>query len=241
MHVNRIDIDSNAYGRNFLELKEYTDSNDFGSFEREYIERYDPFYVFCKMGVEQISQINTLIGNGFGFIEYQIREQLKLKKVPYPIFNPYQMELATDDDMDEIIDIAETTFEHDRFSIDPLISRSFSSQRYKAYVLKSHGVEDEYLYKTYNKLTNEIVGFKTHKIIGDEAIMFLGGVVNKYKKTPIPVINSYLELNELQKRGIKKITTHISGSNYGVLNLEVKEFGYKVVNGFVVLRKVYGN
>ena len=45
--------------------------------------------------------------------------------------------------------------------------------------------------------------------------------------------------NELIKKGIKKVTTHISGSNYGVLNLEVKEFGYKVVNSFVVLRKIY--
>ena len=64
-------------------------------------------------------------------------------------------------------------------------------------------------------------------------------MVNKYKKSPIPVINGYLELNELHKKGIKKVTTHISGSNYGVLNLEVKDFGYKVVNGFVVLRKIY--
>ena len=69
--------------------------------------------------------------------------------------------------------------------------------------------------------------------------MFLGGVSNKYKRSAIPVISGYLELNELIYKGIKKVTTHISGSNYGVLNLEVKEFGYKVVNSFVILRKIY--
>ena len=84
MHVNRIDIDSDAYGRNFLEIREYSDTADFNQFEQEYISKYHPFYVFSKIPVEDIRLINALGRNGFEFIEFQIREQLNLKKADFP-------------------------------------------------------------------------------------------------------------------------------------------------------------
>src|SRR6201999_3058271 len=146
----------------------------------------------CKGPVEDISSIHSLEKNGFSFIEFQIREVAKLKNTfkPFP-FEPYKFEPVTnEDDLKEILSIASTTFEHDRFSIDPLISKSFSAERYKKYILKSFEAKDEFVYKFYNSTTQEILGFKTHKIISEtEALMFLGGVVNKYKKSPIPVIS----------------------------------------------------
>ncbi len=242
MHVNKVEIDSQAFGKNFLEIRDYDSSADFGAFEAGYIKEYTPFYVSCKMPIENIKDIQALGKHGFEFIEYQVREQLGLKKA-FPVIKPYQFELVDNDaDLQKVLEIADTTFEHDRFTIDPLLPKSFSGERYKAYVMKSYLAEDEFLYKCFNGTTGEILGFKTHKIInGNEAIMFLGGIDNKYKRSPIPVINGYLELNELLRKGVKKVTTHISGSNYGVQNLEIKEFGYKVTNGFVVLRKIYAD
>ena len=240
MHISKIEIDSQVYSKVFLDIKDYDSNLNFIEFENNYIEEYNPFYVSCKIPIENISDIQLLTKNGFEFIEFQIREQLKLRKT-FPEIKPYKLELVeTEDDLQKILEIASSTFEHDRFTIDPKITSNFSGERYKAYVIKSFEADDEFLYKFFNADSGEILGFKTHKIINsEEAIMFLGGVVNKFKKSPIPVINGYLELNELHKKGIKKVTTHISGSNYGVLNLEVKDFGYKVVNGFVVLRKKY--
>ena len=240
MHVVRVEIDSDAYGRNFLDIKDFSTDVNFGKFEEEYIRQYDPFYVSCKVHLEDIREIQALGHLGFEFIEFQIREQLNLKKT-YPVFKPYKMEVvSSNEDLQEVLAIAAETFEHDRFTADPLMQNTFSGERYKAYVMKSFNAEDEFLYKLFNSETGEILGFKTHKIINnEEALMFLGGVLNKYKNSPIPVINGYLELNELKEKGIKKVITHISGGNYGVLNLEVKEIGYKVVNSFVVLRKIY--
>ena len=124
--------------------------------------------------------------------------------------------------------------------MDPLIPKGFSGNRYKFLINQSFEQNDEFVYKFFNSQSGEILGFKTHKILSEnEALMYLGGIVEKYKRSPLPAINGYLELNELFAKGIKKITTHISGSNYGVLNLEVKEFGYKVTQAFMVLRKVY--
>ncbi len=242
MHTIRIDIDSDVFGKDFLEIKDFDPNTGFADFESGYVRDLSPYYVFCKIPVEWISDIQALERYGFEFIEFQVREQLTLKKEPYPVFKPYVFEEAAEADLPAIYDIAATTFEHDRFTIDPRMTGNFSGDRYKAYVLKSLRAEDEFLYKLTNSESGEIVGFKTHKIVnGNEAVMFLGGVVNKYKKTPIPVINGYCELNELLKKGVRKVTTHISGGNYGVLNLEVKQFGYKVVQGFVVLRKIYAD
>ena len=240
MHIIRSDIESDTYGKNFLEIKDFFSDADFVKFERGYIEEFNPFYVFCKIPIENIADIQTLGKLGFEFIELQIREQANLRK-PFPEFKPYKLvEVTTEKDLHSVLEIAANTFEHDRFSVDPLIDKSFSGERYRQYVLKSFHAKDEFLYKLLNTETGEILGFKTHKIIStNEAVMFLGGIANKYKKSAIPVINGYLEWNELIKRGVKKVTTHISGSNYGVLNLEIKEFGYKVVNSFVVLRKIY--
>ena len=121
-----------------------------------------------------------------------------------------------------------------------MIPENFSGNRYKFLVQQSHVQNDEFLYKFFNSQTGEILGFKTHKLISDtEVLMYLGGIVEKFKRSPLPVINGYLELNELFNRGIKRVTTHISGSNYGVLNLEIKEFGYKVAQTFMILRKIY--
>jgi hypothetical protein len=148
--------------------------------------------------------------------------------------------VTNESDLDAVLKIASNTFRHDRFSLDPLIPENFSGRRYKFLVKQSYEQKDEFVYKFFNSQTGEILGFKTHKILSkNEALMYLGGIAEKYKRSPLPAINGYLELNELFKKGITRVTTHISGSNYGVLNLEVKEFGYKVTQAFMVLRKIY--
>jgi hypothetical protein len=235
-------IDAAVYGRNFLEIQNFSYDLNFSEFEQEYVEKFKPYYVAVKIPVENLEEIHFLERLGFCFIEIQIRETLKLKR-PFTsnAFSPYKIEIVTSkSDLNAILDIASNTFRHDRFTMDPMIPDGFSGMRYRLLVRRSFDQENEFVYKFFNGETGEILGFKTHKIISDdEALMFLGGIVEKYKRSPLPAINGYLELNELYEKGIRKVTTHISGSNYGVLNLEVKEFGYKVARVFTVLRKIY--
>ncbi|MFA6403649.1 MAG: hypothetical protein WCX31_18790 [Salinivirgaceae bacterium] len=242
MEVVKNEIDSKVFGKTFLEIKGFSYDKDFVQFENAYINEYNPFYVSLKVPIENLEDIHSLEKNGFNFIETQIRETLRLKKI-YDHFNfyPYKIEqVSNESDLQTVLDIASNTFKHDRFSLDPMLPNFFSSERYMILVRKAHQQKDEFLYKFFNSDTGEILGFKTHKIVSDtEALMYLGGILEKYKRSPLPAINGYLELNELFKKGITKITTHISGGNYGVLNLEVKEFGYKVSQTFMILRKIY--
>lgn len=234
--------DSKVYGRNFLNIIDFSCDMDFKEFEKEYFKKYNPFYVAAKIPIENLAEIHRLEAFGFCFIETQIRETLKLKNlVNQAAFFPYKIEQVTEkSDLNAVLEIASNTFIHDRFTMDPLMPKEFSGARYRFLVNQSFEKNDEFLYKFFNSQSGEILGFKTHKILSaDEALMFLGGIADKYKRSPLPAINGYLELNELFSRGIRRITTHISGCNYGVMNLEVKEFGYKVSQAFVVLRKIY--
>jgi hypothetical protein len=242
MRVVQNIIDSTVFGKTFLEIVEFTDLKNFKSFEQNYLHEFNPFYVSIKLPIENLNLIQELENHGFNFIEVQIREKLKIRKTfdHIPLF-PYVLERVNDEsDLAAVLAIAENTFRHDRYYVDPLLPKTFSGERYKYLVKKSFANNDESLYKFVNSQSGEILGFKTHKIISqNEALMYLGGIKEEYKRSPIPVISGYLELNHLFKQGINIITTHISGGNYGVLNLELKEFGYKVVQNFIILRKIY--
>jgi hypothetical protein len=69
--------------------------------------------------------------------------------------------------------------------------------------------------------------------------LLIGGVKNQYKSSGLGAINDYFGLNELKRKGAKWFYTHVSGANYPILNLEVKGLGFRVVQSFVTLRKVY--
>ena len=244
MYLEIQKIDSDIFGKPFAEIKSFSNDVNFEKFEQDYVNKYNPFYVSCKIPIENIEEIHFLESAGFNLIEIQIRETFSIpKKLKLPIVSGYAFEEVTSEqDFNKVLHIASTCFEHDRFSIDKKLNESFSAERYKAYVKKSFIEPDEYVYKLTDIESNEIVGFKTHKIIDtNEALMFLGGVANQYKKTAIPVISGTLELLELQKKGIKKLTTHVSVRNYGVINLELRGYKFKIKQAFAVLRKVYGD
>jgi len=73
----------------------------------------------------------------------------------------------------------------------------------------------------------------------EEALMLLGGVRADYKSAGLAAINAYYDFNELMRNGVKRFTTHVSARNYGVMNLEISGFQYRIKQTFVVLRKLY--
>ena len=242
MKVEIQKIESYIYGKPFIEIMSFSNEINFEKFEQKYLNEINPFYVSCKIPIENMEAIHSLEKYGFNLIEIQIRETYSIpKKLGFPVVPGYTFEEVTsEEDLKEVLEIASTCFEHDRFTIDKNLNDSFSADRYIAYVKNSFEASDEFVYKLTSLETKEIVGFKTHKLIENvAAIMFLGGVANQHKKTAIPVISGTMELLELQKKGIKKLTTHVSGRNYGVINLELRGFKFKIVQAFAVLRKIY--
>ena len=126
-------------------------------------------------------------------------------------------------------------------AIDDVIALTeLGPERYQAYVRQSFLRPDERVYRLVNPATGQTVAFKTHRIVSsEEALMLLGGVHVDYKNVGVAPINAYHEFNELMRNGVKRFTTHVSARNYGVMNLEISGFQYRIKQTFIVLRKLY--
>lgn len=236
-------IDSMVMGKKVLELDEFTKDEDFISFEKNYLQEYDPVYVVCKIPVEDLERVHLLESYGFNFIEFQVKSMYKLKKTYDTSKFLYDFFLVENDkDLDKVLEIASTTFTDDRFFVDPLVENYISEERYKRFILKSFEAADEFLYKLTNRNSGEIVAFHNYKKLNDDEILFyLGGVKSNYKKYGLGTILNYFLFNDLKKKKFKRIYTFQSGRNYPIINLEIGFFNFKVVQAYIVLRKIYND
>jgi hypothetical protein len=242
MKAIRNEIDSLTLGRSALDLRDLTEDSDIAAMERQYLAEHDPAYVLCKVPIEQIGVIHRLEELGFRFVEFQLRMSYRPAKKFDTSAYPYRFERVTSEEsLKPVLEIASTTFEDDRFLVDPWIAPGLSGERYRRYVAQSFAAEAERVYRLVKPSTGETLAFKTHRMLGsDEVLHLLGGVKSEYKRTGLAVICEYFELNELIDLGIKKTHTHISGRNYAVMNLELRGLGFRAEKAFAVLRKCYG-
>jgi hypothetical protein len=166
---------------------------------------------------------------------------IKLRKPYDTAALPYDFErVETEENLAAVLEIAGTTFVHDRFRVDPSIDASLPGARYREYVRQSFAAPDEAVYRLVERATGRTVAFKTHRYLGlSEVLLLLGGVHPDYKNLGLGLVNEYFEFNELIRKGIRLVTTHISAANYPVFNLEVGEIGFRVLDTSAVLRKRY--
>lgn len=241
MNVEQLKIDSEILGRSVLNISDFSNNEDFISFEKQYRDQYDPVYVSCKIPLEDICSIHTLESYGFNLIEIQIRSTINLRKKYDVSKYHYKFELVkTENELEEVLKIARRTFIHDRFSIDPLMNKQISGERYSAYVRKSFYDKSESVYRLFEPKDNLTLAFKTHRYISSNEVLFLlGGVHPDFKNLGLGPINGFYEMNTLISKGIKKGYTNISAVNYPVFNLEIGHLGFRIIAVFAVLRKIY--
>lgn len=241
MKASVVPIDSEVLGGNVLAIDEFDAAEDFARFENAYVEAHRPVYVSCKVPLGRIADVHRLEQHGFSLIECQIRSRINLKD-PFqiPAF-PYAFaKVNTEAELEPVLAIAATAFEHDRFSVDPLLPRQASGERYRRYVARSYASPDEAVYRLYDPEGGATVAFKTHRYLpGGEVLLLLGGVHPDYGRLGLGVVNTYAELGELRRLGMSSGYTHISAANYQVFNLEIGRLGFRVVTTFAVMRKVY--
>lgn len=242
MEITKHEIDSEVLGRSILQLSGPYDG-EFACLEEQYVRDHAPLLVAYKAPIEDIASIQQLEDHGFRFVETQLRLTFRLRKHFDTGKTPYVFErVTTEEQLREVLDIAGNTFTDDRFLVDPKVpdAQKVSAARYQAYVRQSFLRPDERVYRLVNPATGQTVAFKTHRIVSpDEALMLLGGVRADYKAAGLAAINAYYDFNELMKTGVKRFTTHVSARNYGVMNLEISGFQYRIKQTFVVLRKIY--
>jgi hypothetical protein len=241
--VERLGIDSVVLGGNVLSIQDFDPAADFAAFESGYVGKYGPVYVSCRLPMESLTGIHALEAAGFRLIETQIRSSMKLRKQFDVSGFPYHFEsVSSETELAPVLDIAASTFTHDRFFVDPYLGPAASGARYRGYVTKSFQSLDEAVYRLVDSASGITVAFKTHRYLANgEVLLLLGGVHPNYKTLGLGLLNEYFELNELLGRGIRRVTTHISAANYPVFNLEIRGLGFRVDGTFAVFRKLYGS
>lgn len=241
MNVERIEADSRVFGRNVLAIVDFDPAADFAVFERGYVDEFYPAYVSSKVPLERVSDIHALERSGFNFIECQIRAAIKLRK-PYDVSKfQYDFEQVThEEDLQHVLQIAGSTFVHDRLKVDQAVASEISGARYGEYVRKSFHSPDEAVYCLREHASGRVVAFKTHRYVSSTEVLFLlGGVHPELKNAGLGLISEYFEFNTLIGKGIQRGITHISASNYPIFNLEIGRVGFRVLGTFAVMRKVY--
>jgi len=236
-----VPVDSEVLQGNVLAVEDFDASADFSAFEAEYLGRYRPVYVSCKIPLDRVGEVHSLEEHGFRLIECQIRSAIILRATTNIPAVPYAFEkVTTDAELDAVLQAVGTAFENDRFSVDPLLPGDVSGARYRSYVERSFRSPDEAVYRLYDPKEGTTVAFKTHRYVGNaEALLLLGGVSREYRRLGLGVVNTYAELNELRRLGITRAVTHFSAANYQIFNLEIGRLGYRVLKTFAVLRKIY--
>ena len=241
MKVEQQQIDSDALGKSVLQLDVSDGVQDLAAAEADYLQTYQPGYVFCRVPVEDLVTTGHLESHGFRFVEFQLRSELRLKKRYRVDPFPYRYApVTTRDDLQAVQEIAAETFVDDRWTVDPDINATSSQTRYHRYLEASWQREDELLHKLTNPQTEEIVGFNSARRLDDSRVLLLlAGVTARYKGGGLGTILNYFVFNDFLDQGWRRVRTHHSGRNYAIMNLELGHFQFRVVQTFVVLRKCY--
>jgi hypothetical protein len=245
MEVRKDEIDSEILGGAVLAISDFDGARNFPPFEEEYRQREHPIYVTCKIPAEDIGSVHMLEDQGFRFVEFQMRLRGTLaRSYDTSSYEYTYLPLSGERDLDAVLDLASSIFEHDRVTRDPFFQRwgerNISGERYRRYVLQASRSTNECVYKLVSNSSGDIVGFSSHRMLSPEsALLLIGGVRKEYRASGVGAINDYFALNELKRKGVKLIHTHVSGANYAILNLEVKGIGFRVVSSAIVMRKIY--
>lgn len=241
MNVEYLEVDSSVLGASVLSIEDFDPTVDFTAFENEYIERFRPIYVSCRIPLDRVTDTHVLERHQFNLIECQIRSAVTLRK-PYPVkaFRYRFEQVTTEEHLQDVLEIAGKTFIHDRFTIDQSLGRDASGKRYQRYVRKSFDSPDEAVYRLIAEEDGRVVAFKTHRYLNEQEVrLLLGGVHPELKNLGLGPINGFFELNELIRKGYKKAITNISVANHPVMNLELGKLGFRAFAAFAVFRRIY--
>ena len=241
MGVERMDIDSLVFGREVLDIHDFDPAADFAAFERAYREQYNPGYVCAKVPMDRTSEIHALEEAGFRLSECQLRIGINLRKPYDTAAFPYDFEQVTrEEDLAEVVEIAGETFVYNRFYLDPCLDPTISGRRNREFVWQSFRSPEEAVYRLVERQGRRTVAFRTHRHSNSgEALLLLGGVHPAYKNLGLGLVNDYFYFNELIRMGVSHATTRISAANCPILNLEVVGLGFRVLDTWAVLRKLY--
>jgi hypothetical protein len=235
--IEKIEIDSQIFGFDCWNILNPCEIEDFLSPVLSIKEKGKPALISCKIPLSEPNKIKNAESAGFKFSEVQFRTRLGLKNTYKTEKYPYRyVKIQSEEQLTEVLEIAGTTFLHDRYTLDKKIGKALSGQRYARYLRKSFEEPDEEIWCVQSVASGKILTFRSHKIISDkEVLLLLGGVLPKLKGSGLGVVSSHFCFNQLYGSGFTHAITYVPATNIPILNLEIGHFKFRITESFLIL------
>lgn len=244
MQKHLVDWDTNLFNKNVFEIQnaEYLTKRDLDEIDKScYAD--NAFMSYIKLDNRDFEKIHYLEGLGFNYMESQYRlKKVIAKEYPSSSHSRHcllqRLDYSDKKTIKAIEEIITTTFDTDRYFLDPKLDKKFSGLRYKNWFLNSFQ-DKQFSTDVYiSKKSGDVIGFQMVKEGTGETHLMLGGVSKKYKGYGfiVSLLTDYFNFSF--SRGLKTVCSSISSHNLEVFNIYIY-LGFSLIDEKIVMRKIY--
>ncbi len=244
MQKDLVEWDTKLLNKNVFEIQntDYFSENELKEVD-ESCYNDNAFMSFIKLNNQDFRKIHYLEELGFNYMESQYElNKIITETSPGNLLSRHcllqKLDYSNQKAVDEVIKIVTTTFDTDRYFLDPKLDEKYSGLRYKNWLLNSFHDEKYVTYAYISKKNGNTIGFLMAKNEPDETSLMLGGVSVEYKGYGFMVglFNDYL--NYAFSQGMKTVYTWISSHNLDIFNIFIY-LGFRLTDEKIVMRKIY--
>lgn len=245
MLYKTLPVESTLFSRNILQLDAGTTAEVYSKEETKLVSKDCPFYIQIQLAAADLAGIQAYEELGFRFVEFRIARHLHLtgETINTRYFFPFGCELMGDseENREQILDIASQHSSDDRFTLDPLIPKELASKRLNLYIsnsLASH--PRQFVYGLKNTQSGELIGFRTGEIAEPSLARYFYYFMKKGYNDPkyTAMLETFVQ-DALHKRRISRIEAVSSGLNVQEMNDASLLQGFVVDRTMVLLRKIF--
>lgn len=246
MHMQKrlVDWDTKLFNKNVFEIQ------DTDSFDKDELEEIDnscysgeAFMSFIKVNNHDLEKIHYLEKLGFNYMEsqYEVKKTLTDSYKVSPLSRHCILQVLDYSDkgtIESIENIVTTSFDTDRYYLDPKLDKMYSGLRYKNWFLNSLNDKNYTTYYYLSKKQGKTIGFLMVKYELNGIYLALGGISNEFKGYGFyaSLLTDYL--NYAFSQGFKNFYSSISSHNLEIFNIYIY-LGFSVVDEKIVMRKIY--
>ena len=244
MNYKILNIESQLFGRNIIQLAFDTNATEYEMQESNIISSKNPYYIQHQLNANDLTGIHAFESFGFRFIEFRIFRYLQVvKQAINNNYFPFGCELVGDSTANKkmLLKIVAQHNSDDRFTCDPLISDELAQKRLQLYISKSlTSFPRQFVYGLYNKQSNELIGFRTGIFVCPGIVRYFYYFMKKDYNLPNYVL--MLEsgvIEALVKQKVNIIEAVTSGTNIQEMNNSSLLQKFMVDKTMVLLRKIF--
>jgi len=239
-----VEWDTKLFNKNVFEIQntDYFNQNELKEID-ESCYSDNAFMSFIKLNNRDFEKIHYLEELDFRYMESQYKLKKRLTKAykNSPLSRHcllQRLDYSDEKTIEKIEEIITTTFDTDRYYLDPKLDKNYSGLRYNNWFLNSFN-DDKYSTDVYiSKKSGDIIGFQMVKKESDEIYLMLGGVSKEYKGYGFIASLLIDYFNYIFSYGIKTVYSSISSHNLEVFNIYMY-LGFSLIDEKIVMRKIY--